>query len=133
MYVAVHIDPEAAGDADLHPILCDLLAKLHGSLRAGVAEDTWALSEGAIDEAAFLTKLTPFIANERRCFEALKHVRNGACCACRRHGPNSAHVSRASDGAAIEGSYRRSDELVARTLKAIDDDTVLLAFRIMDS
>lgn len=84
MYVTpINIDPERPAMPISHPQYYALyLAKLHGPFATlGLAEDTWALSEGAIDEAAFLDQ-TYAIHREREemFFEALKRVRSGVCC-----------------------------------------------------
>ena len=54
----IQIDPEAPAMPISHPpYYAAYLARLLGSFATlGMAEDTWALNEGAIDEAAFLTR-----------------------------------------------------------------------------
>ncbi len=130
LYVTpVNIDPENPALPISHPSYYAVyLAKLMGSFATlGLAEDTWALNEGVIDEAAFLkqTYLT-HAEREQMFFDALERTRHGVI-ACvfdatdriqhmfHRHGP----------GGAIEDLYRRADALVGRALAYVDDGTVL--------
>jgi predicted AlkP superfamily phosphohydrolase/phosphomutase len=77
---AVQIDPENPALPISQPRYYAIyLAKLLGTFSTlGMAEDTWALNEGAIDEAAFL-KQAAFIQAEREAmyFNALKNTRHG--------------------------------------------------------
>jgi len=103
-----------------------------------MAEDTWALNEGVIDEDAFLRQAyLTFEEREAMFFSALDRTRRGVV-ACvfdtsdrvqhmfyrhleGRSGPDS-------DGRhskTIEEMYQRMDQLVGRTLQTIDGDTVL--------
>ena len=141
LYVTpINIDPERPAMPISHPAYyATYLAKLHGPFATlGLAEDTWALSEGAIDEEAFLDQ-TYAIHREREemFFDAIKRVRTGVCCCVfdatdriqhmfhgRPDGPPGS-PPHGGDGAAIEEVYRRSDALVGRVLEAIDDETVL--------
>ncbi|NQU11010.1 alkaline phosphatase family protein [bacterium] len=132
LYVTpINIDPEHPAMPISQPAYyATYLAKLHGPFATlGLAEDTWALSEGAIDEAAFLDQ-TDAIHREREemFFEALKRVRRGVCCCVFDATDRIQHMFYGrTDGAgtAIEEVYRRSDALVGRVLKTIDDGTVL--------
>lgn len=130
LYVTpINIDPERPAMPISHPpYYATYLAKLHGPFATlGLAEDTWALSEGVIDEAAFLDQ-TYVIHREREemFFDALKRVRNGVCCCVFDATDRIQHMFHGRPGdVAIEEVYRRSDELVAKTLQAIDEDTVL--------
>ena len=81
MYVTpVQIDPEAPALPISHPpYYAAYLARLLGSFATlGMAEDTWALNEGAIDEAAFLDQAWTTLAEREAMFEhALAHTRRG--------------------------------------------------------
>jgi predicted AlkP superfamily phosphohydrolase/phosphomutase len=135
----VEIDPENPALPISHPShYAVYLAKLLGSFATlGMAEDTWALNEGAIDEDAFL-KQSKLIQQERESmfFSALDHSRRGVV-ACvfdttdrvqhmfyryldpRRGGESSRFAG------VIEDLYRDMDRVVGRTLQYVDDDTAL--------
>jgi predicted AlkP superfamily phosphohydrolase/phosphomutase len=135
LYVTpVEIDPEAPALPISHPShYAVYLAKLLGSFATlGLAEDTWALNEGAIDEDSFL-KQAKLIQAEREAmfFSALDRTRRGVA-ACvfdttdrvqhmfYRHldaGGPYAHV--------IEDLYRDMDRVVGRTLRYVNKDTAL--------
>ena len=76
----MQIDPENPALPISQPAYyATYLAKLLGSFATlGLAEDTWALNDGAIDEDAFL-KQAKFIQKEREAmfFSALDHMRGG--------------------------------------------------------
>ena len=77
----IQIDPEAPALAISHPsYYAAYLAKLLGAFATlGMAEDTWALNEGAIDEAAFLEQAWLTLAEREAMFEnALAHTRRGS-------------------------------------------------------
>ena len=81
----VEIDPENPALPISHPRYYAMyLAKLLGSFATlGMAEDTWALNEGAIDEEAFL-KQAELIQREREAmfFGALDRTRHGVRRVC---------------------------------------------------
>lgn len=131
----VQIDPEnPALPISQPPYYATYLAKLLGSFATlGLAEDTWALNDGAIDEDAFL-KQAAFIQAEREAmfFSALDHLRRGVV-ACvfdtsdrvqhmfYRH----FHPALAGDrhAAVIENLYRDMDRLVGDAMAHVDRDT----------
>ena len=135
---AVEIDPENPALPISHPgYYAVYLAKLLGSFATlGMAEDTWALNEGVIDEDAFLAQ-AKLIQAEREAmfFSVLENTRRGVV-ACvfdttdrvqhmfyryldaARSGP-SRHAS------VIEELYCDMDRVVGRTLKHVDKDTAL--------
>lgn len=131
LYVTpIQIDPERPAMPISHPpYYAAYLGKLHGPFATlGLAEDTWALSEGVIDEAAFLQQTCDIHAErEEIFFEALKHVRRGVCCCVFDATDRIQHMFHGCpDPAAVENVYRQADALVGRTLKEVDDQTVLL-------
>jgi len=130
----INIDPEHPALPISHPTFyATYLAKLLGEYSTlGMAEDTWALNEGAIDEKAFLEQAY-LTYDERRAmfFSALERTRRGVV-ACvfdttdRVQHMFFRHLDRGGAFAgAIEDLYRRADELVGKTLEYVDDDTVL--------
>ena len=130
MYVTpVHIDPAHPALPISHPgYYAIYLAKLFGSFATlGLAEDTWALNEGVIDENAFLEQTWSTHAEREAMFlHALEHTTRGVV-ACvfdatdrvqhmfYRHGP----------GGVIEELYMRADALVEKALRHVDDQTIL--------
>lgn len=137
LYVTpVEIDPENPALPISHPAHYAIyLAKLLGSFATlGMAEDTWALNEGAIDEDAFL-KQAKLIQSERESmfFNALDRTRRGvAACVFDttdrvqhmffRH-MNAGGQNRHAE--VIEDLYRDMDRIVGRTLPYVDKNTAL--------
>ena len=130
----VEIDPEQPALPISHPsYYATYLAKLLGTFATlGMAEDTWALNEGAIDENAFLSQAKS-IQRERESmfFSALHRTRRGVV-ACvfdttdrvqhmfyRHLDQHSAHSE------VIEDFYRDMDRVVGETLRHVDKDTAL--------
>ncbi|MDY7109965.1 MAG: alkaline phosphatase family protein [Planctomycetota bacterium] len=119
------------------------LSRLLGSFAtAGLAEDTWALSEQRVDETAFLDQAYDIHAErEAMFFDAVSRVRRGLV-ACVFDGPDRIQhmfwrfldadhpagdeAGRAAHGHVIRDMYRRMDALVGRTMKTLDEKTVLL-------
>lgn len=137
LYVTpVQIDPEAPALPISHPSYYSAyLAKLLGSFAtAGMAEDTWALNEGAIDEAAFLDQAYLTLGERERMFEsALASTRRGVV-ACvfdtsdRVQHMFFRHLNGGGDArwrGAVEELYRRMDLLVGKAAEHADQDTVL--------
>ncbi|MGI8962718.1 MAG: alkaline phosphatase family protein [Bryobacteraceae bacterium] len=141
LYVTpVEIDPENPALPISHPRYYAMyLAKLLGSFATlGMAEDTWALNEGAIDEEAFL-KQSEFIQREREAmfFGALDRTRNGVV-ACvfdtsdrvqhmfyRYLDPSRGSRCNDSHSTVIERLYRDMDRVVGETLRYVDQKTAL--------
>jgi predicted AlkP superfamily phosphohydrolase/phosphomutase len=120
------------------------LAKLLGPYATlGLAEDTWALSEGVLDDAAFLKQC--YLIHEERermFFDALEKTPRGLC-ACvfdatdriqhmfwRYLDPDHPAVNSEADrrrfGGTIEDLYRRMDDLVGRILQRLGDEGALI-------
>jgi predicted AlkP superfamily phosphohydrolase/phosphomutase len=130
----INIDPEHPALPISHPTFyATYLAKLLGEYSTlGMAEDTWALNEGAIDEKAFLEQAY-LTYDERRAmfFSALERTRRGVV-ACvfdttdRVQHMFFRHLDRGGAFAGtIEELYRRADDLVGKTLEYVDENTVL--------
>jgi predicted AlkP superfamily phosphohydrolase/phosphomutase len=139
----VQLDPRRPAMPISHPGgYASYLAKLQGPFATlGLAEDTWALSESRIDEDAFLAQSYDIHAErESMFFDALERVRRGSV-VCVFDAPDRIqHMfwrfleddhpalgdgDRERHRGVIPEMYRRMDDLVGRTLEAIDDDTVL--------
>jgi predicted AlkP superfamily phosphohydrolase/phosphomutase len=136
----VQIDPENPALPISHPRYYAIyLAKLLGTFATlGMAEDTWALNDGAIDEDAFL-KQAEFIQREREAmyFSALDKTKRGVV-ACvfdttdrvqhmfyRYLDPASGAAMDERYSGVIERLYRDMDRLLGETLKYVDKDCAL--------
>ncbi len=130
----IQIDPLRPALPISHPSCYAVyLANLLGPYAtAGMAEDTWALNEGVIDEDAFLHQAWSIYEEREAMFlNALESTSRGVV-ACvfdtsdrvqhmffRRLGESGPHAG------VIEEMYRRMDELVGKTLAFVDDQTAL--------
>jgi predicted AlkP superfamily phosphohydrolase/phosphomutase len=139
---SIQIDPDKPVMPISHPtIYSSYLARQHGAFATlGLAEDTWALSEGLMDEDAFLRQAYD-IHDEREAmfFDSLRKVRRGMI-VCVFDGPDRIqHMfwrfqeddhpamrgrTHSHDGS-IREMYVRMDELVGRTLAEVGADTAL--------
>ena len=130
----INIDPGRPALPISHPsYYAKYLADLLGPYATcGMAEDTWALNEGVIDEAAFLDQAYSIFDERRGMFlSALRRASSGVV-ACvfdtsdrvqhmfyRHLGGSGAHAH------TIEEMYGRMDKLVGQTLPFVDKDTAL--------
>ena len=130
----INIDPEAPALPISHPsYYAAYLSKLLGAFSTlGMAEDTWALNEHAIDSDAFL-KQAYLIFEERKAmfFSALDRTRRGvvACVFDTTDRVQHMFFSQKDGGGeysrVIEDLYCRADELVGRTMALMDSETAL--------
>jgi predicted AlkP superfamily phosphohydrolase/phosphomutase len=136
----VEIDPENPALPISHPRYYAIyLAKLLGSFATlGMAEDTWALNEGAIDEDAFLEQ-AKLIQREREAmfFGALDRTRHGVVACVFDTTDRVQHMFyRHLDGASrpgasdkhagvIERLYEDMDRIVGQTFQYVDERTAL--------
>ncbi len=123
----VQIDPEHPALPISHPRYYAIyLAKLLGSFSTlGMAEDTWALNEGAIDHAEFLQQ-AKLIQDEREAmfYGALDRTRHGVVACVFDTSDRVQHMCY-DDRAVIEGMYRDMDRVLGRTLAYIDSSTAI--------
>ena len=136
----VQIDPERPALPISQPrYYAAYLAKLLGTFSTlGMAEDTWALNDGAIDEEAFL-KQAALIQREREAmfFSALEKNRHGLV-ACvfdtsdrvqhmfyRYLDPKSEATMDRRYEQVIDELYADMDRLAGDTMKLVDDDCAL--------
>ena len=133
----IQIDPEAPAMPISHPpYYAAYLARLLGSFATlGMAEDTWALNEGAIDEAAFLDQAWLTLAEREAMFEnALEHTRRGVVACVFDTSDRVQHMFfRHLDGAGearwsgvVPELYARMDRLVGTAMRHAGADTVLM-------
>ena len=141
---SIQIDPDKPVMPISHPaVYSSYLARQHDAFATlGLAEDTWSLSEGLMDEDAFLQQAYD-IHEERETmfFDALKKVRRGMV-VCVFDGPDRiqhmfwrfleenhpALRGQEKNGHAnsIRDMYVRMDDLVGRTMTAVGKDTTLI-------
>jgi predicted AlkP superfamily phosphohydrolase/phosphomutase len=123
----VQIDPEAPALPISHPrYYATYLAKLLGSFSTlGMAEDTWALNEDAIDQKAFLDQAA-LIQQEREAmlFGALNRTRHGVVACVFDTSDRVQHMC-FNDAAVIEALYRDMDRVLGETLKYVDAHTAI--------
>jgi predicted AlkP superfamily phosphohydrolase/phosphomutase len=140
----LNIDPEHPAMPISHPsYYATYLAKRIGPFcTLGLAEDTWALNEGVIDDAAFLKQAYDIDRErERMFFVALDKLRKGTLTCVFdgvdriqhmfwRYFEKDHPAARGANGRehkdAIENIYRRSDELVGKVLGRLGKDDLLL-------
>jgi predicted AlkP superfamily phosphohydrolase/phosphomutase len=131
----LNLDPERPALPISHPpYYAAYLANLLGTYATvGMAEDTWALNEGAIDEDAFLRQAWDIFAEREAMFlNALESTHRGVV-ACvfdtsdriqhmfyRRLGTAHPHAN------AIEEMYRRMDSLVGKAMANARSGTALM-------
>jgi predicted AlkP superfamily phosphohydrolase/phosphomutase len=130
----VNIDPASPALPISHPsYYAKYLANLLGPFATtGMAEDTWALNEGVIDEDGFLRQAYDIFGERQAMFlDALAHTRRGVV-ACvfdtsdrvqhmffRHLGQSDRHAG------VIEDLYRRMDRLIGEALPFAESDTAL--------
>jgi predicted AlkP superfamily phosphohydrolase/phosphomutase len=137
MYVTpVQIDPEAPALPISHPsYYAGYLAKLLGPFATvGMAEDTWALNEGVIDEEAFLDQAYLTLREREAMFEnALSHTRRGVVACVFDTSDRVQHMmfrhldsnSPSRWQGAIPDLYERMDCLAGKAMAHADGDTIL--------
>jgi len=135
----VQLDPENPALPISHPsFYASYLAKLLGTYSTlGMAEDTWALNEGIIDEEAFLKQAYLTMAEREAMFvNALEKTRRGVVACVFDTSDRVQHMffkylnGPASEkqtlyGKTIEDLYQRMDRLAGIAMKHVDDDTIL--------
>jgi predicted AlkP superfamily phosphohydrolase/phosphomutase len=135
----IQIDPEQPALPISHPSFYAVyLAKLLGTYSTlGMAEDTWALNEGVIDEEAFLKQAYDTMHERERMFEsALEKTRRGVVACVFDTSDRVQHMFyRFLDGRGapelngkylntIEDLYQRMDGPVGKAMKHVDEHTV---------
>jgi predicted AlkP superfamily phosphohydrolase/phosphomutase len=138
LYVTpIQIDPEAPALPISHPpYYAAYLARLLGTFATlGMAEDTWALNEGAIDETAFLEQAWQTFAEREAMFDnALAHTTRGVVACVFDTSDRVQHMFfRHLDGepnarwsGTVEELYARMDGLVGKAMQRADQQTVLV-------
>jgi predicted AlkP superfamily phosphohydrolase/phosphomutase len=125
----IQIDPDSPALPISHPpYYAAYLAKLIGSFATvGMAEDTWALNEGVIDEAEFLEQAYLTCAEREAMFDnALAHTERGVVACVFDTSDRVQHMFfRHLENGVIEDLYQRMDRLVGKAMANAGPDTVL--------
>lgn len=132
----IQIDPESPALPISHPGYYSIyLAKLLGSFATvGMAEDTWALNEGVIDERAFLDQAYGLLAEREAMFEnALAHTKRGVVACVFDTSDRVQHMFfRHFEGngdpqwqGTIADLYQRMDRLVGKAMQQSGPDSLL--------
>lgn len=142
----VNIDPNKPVMPISHPqVYATYLAKKQGPFATlGLAEDTWSLSEGVLEESEFLKQTYDIdVERQQMFFDALRKVRRG-CIVCVFDAPDRIqhmfwrfqddhHPARGHDEKKIAANrdtiremYVRMDELVGRTRRQLEKGTALV-------
>jgi len=130
----LNLDPERPALPISHPpYYAAYLANLLGSYATvGMAEDTWALNEGAIDEDAFLRQAWDIFAEREAMFlNALRNTRRGLVACVFDTSDRVQHMFYRRLGTAdphactIEEMYRRMDLLVGKAMADARPGTAL--------
>jgi predicted AlkP superfamily phosphohydrolase/phosphomutase len=135
MYVSpINIDPERPALPISHPAYYAVyLANLLGPYSTlGMAEDTWALNEGVIDEDAFLSQAYDIFAERKAMYmEALESTRRGVVACVFDTSDRIQHMffrhlatSDRHQGT-IAKMYQQMDDLVGKTISFVQPDTAL--------
>ncbi len=129
---AVHVDPFSPSVPISHPVYYSkYLAGLYGPYATlGLAEDTWALSNGAVSEDTFLAQAWS-IFDERRnmFFDALRHTADGLVVCVFDTSDRIQHMfwgAGSSNGTPIHDMYSRMDSLIAETVSMLGSDDMLI-------
>jgi predicted AlkP superfamily phosphohydrolase/phosphomutase len=123
----VQIDPENPAMPISHPPFYAMyLAKLLGTFSTlGMAEDTWALNEGVINQAAFLQQARDIQAErEAMFFSALQHTRRGVL-ACVFDTTDRVQHMCFGQADVIDALYQDMDRILGRTMESVDAGTAL--------
>ena len=140
----INIDPEKPSLPISHPVYYSVyLSKLQGPFATlGLAEDTWALNEGVIDDKAFLEQTWSIHEERVKMFNnALQRTRKGLVVCVfdssdriqhmfwryrEPHHPANNSGKPPLDYDPVEDMYLRSDKLVGDTLEKMGKDDVLM-------
>ena len=140
----LNIDPEKPVLPISHPVTYSMyLAKTQGKFcTLGLAEDTWALNDGVLDEGAFI-KQSYLIHEEREqmLFDAIEKTNRGLVVCIfditdrlqhmfwrylEKDHPANAGKDVEKHRSEIQKMYQKMDDLVGRVMDSVTDDTVLI-------
>ncbi len=132
----LNIDPASPSMPIASPLVfSSYLQKAHGNFATlGLAEDTWGLNEGILDDKGFVDQCYLFHHERRKLlFDMLDKVRDGAVVLVFDITDRIQHMFLGRNGGdpgaiapEVEKVYRDADELIGLIRERLDDDTVLL-------
>jgi predicted AlkP superfamily phosphohydrolase/phosphomutase len=129
LYVSpINIDPERPALPVSHPLAYSVyLSKRLGRFATlGLAEDTWALNEGVLDDAAFLRQCQAlFEERERILFNALANTRRG-CVVCVFDTTDRVQHMFWQNRPVVEAAYQQADALVGRVMSRLGPRDALI-------
>lgn len=129
---AVHVDPFSPSVPISHPVhYSRYLAGLYGPFATlGLAEDTWALSNGAISEKTFLDQAwSIFHERKRMFFDALERNRSGLVACVFDTSDRIQHMFWSQgheQGTPVQDMYSRMDELIGETMDRLGKKDMLV-------
>ena len=129
---ALHVDPSSPAVPISHPVTYSrYLAGMHGPYATlGLAEDTWALSNGAVTEEGFLEQAWSIFEERRKMFgDALRRTRRGLVACVFDTSDRIQHMfwgQGTEPGSPVEIMYRRMDELIGETLDSMGRGDMLI-------
>lgn len=129
---AVHVDPFFPSVPISHPVhYSRYLAGLHGPYATlGLAEDTWALNNGAVSEDTFLEQAwSIFRERKKMFFDALEHRPDGLVVCVFDTSDRIQHMfwgNGSSAGSQIHDMYTRMDSLIGETAEKIGRKDMLI-------
>jgi predicted AlkP superfamily phosphohydrolase/phosphomutase len=129
LYVSpINIDPDRPALPISHPLAYSVyLAKRLGRFATlGLAEDTWALNEGVLDDQAFLRQCQVlFEERERMLSNALANTRCG-CVVCVFDTTDRVQHMFWQDRAVVEAAYQQADAMVGRVMSQLGPRDALI-------
>ncbi len=129
---ALHIDPFSPSLPISHPVYYSkYLAGLFGPFATlGLAEDTWALNNGAVSENIFLDQAwSIFEEREKMYFDALSRTRSGLVVCVFDTSDRIQHMfwdQGTAPDTPLHNMYLRMDELIGKTLSELGKDDMLV-------
>jgi predicted AlkP superfamily phosphohydrolase/phosphomutase len=129
---AIHVDPFSPSVPISYPVhYSKYLAGLYGPFATlGLAEDTWALSNGAVSEDIFLEQAWSIYDERRKMFsDALKRTKDGLVVCVFDTSDRIQHMfwgDGSSEGTPIHDMYGEMDSLIGETLSGLGRKDMLI-------
>ena len=129
---AVHVDPYFPSVPISHPVhYSRYLAGLYGPYATlGLAEDTWALNNGAVSEETFLEQAwSIFKERKKMFFDAMEHTPDGLVICVFDTSDRIQHMfwgDGSAQGSPINEMYSRMDSLIGETLEIMGRKDMLI-------
>jgi len=129
---AINVDPFSPSVPISHPVhYSKYLSGLYGHFATlGLAEDTWALSNGAVSEEVFLEQAWSIYNERRKMFsDALKHTRDGLVVCVFDTSDRIQHMfwgDGSLKGTPIHDMYKEMDSLIGKTVSELGRKDMLI-------